>query len=314
MIEYADIKLLSRSEIDTEKWDQCISEAPNGLIYGYSFYLDHMARHWDALVLNNYEAVMPLTWNRKWGIKYLYQPPLTPQLGIFSGEAISEKMIGSFLEQINRRFKFAEIFFNYKNPHPSFRPHDNYILPLNTAYSQLRSGYKKDLEQNLKRAPVTVLSYHNAVDLKEALSIHQHQYGNRTPHVKAADYIRFENLCLQLQEKGQAILRAVSGDQQEILAVALLLQSNNRLYLLETSTSNKGRKMQATHFLLDSLVKEFSARDLILDFVGSDIPGIAHFYKNFGASNQPYFFYRLNKLPWPLKLFKQSLDAFPAAG
>jgi hypothetical protein len=43
---------------------------------------------------------------------------------------------------------------------------------------------------------------------------------------------------------------------------------------------------------------------MILDFEGSDHPGIAHFYENFGSINQPYFFYRHNRLPWPLRLLK----------
>ena len=73
------IQYLSHDEIDKPKWDRCIDEAPNGLIYSYSFYLDHMAKHWDGLVLskgphsdNDYEAVMPLTWNKKYGLHYLY--------------------------------------------------------------------------------------------------------------------------------------------------------------------------------------------------------------------------------------------------
>jgi hypothetical protein len=45
------IKYLQHKEIDKAKWDACITNAPNGLIYGYSFYLDCMAKHWDALVL-----------------------------------------------------------------------------------------------------------------------------------------------------------------------------------------------------------------------------------------------------------------------
>ena len=32
------------SEIDKAKWDHCIDNAGNGLIYAYSFYLDHMAK------------------------------------------------------------------------------------------------------------------------------------------------------------------------------------------------------------------------------------------------------------------------------
>ena len=32
---------------------------------------------WDALVLDDYAAVMPLTWRRKYGTRYLYQPAFT---------------------------------------------------------------------------------------------------------------------------------------------------------------------------------------------------------------------------------------------
>ncbi len=54
-----------------------------------------MAKQWDALVWNDYEAVMPLTWNRKYGIAYLYQPFLTAQLGVF-GNDITPQITGSF--------------------------------------------------------------------------------------------------------------------------------------------------------------------------------------------------------------------------
>jgi hypothetical protein len=55
--------------------------------------------------------------------------------------------------------------------------------------------------------------------------------------------------------------------------------------------------MQANHFLLDAIINEFAGKNIVLDFVGSDIPGIAHFYKNFGFHNQPYFFYKFKNLP-----------------
>ena len=35
------IKYLQHKEIDKAKWDACIEQAPNGLIYGYSFYGYH---------------------------------------------------------------------------------------------------------------------------------------------------------------------------------------------------------------------------------------------------------------------------------
>ena len=42
MVQTFNIKYLLHRQIDKAKWDRCIKEADNGLVYGYSFYLDHM--------------------------------------------------------------------------------------------------------------------------------------------------------------------------------------------------------------------------------------------------------------------------------
>jgi len=298
------IHYIKRQAIDLARWNRCIDEAPNGLIYAYSYYLDNMARHWDALILNDYEAVMPLTWNKKWGIKYLYQPPLTPQLGVFSSTHISEELITAFLQEINLHFRFAEIFFNYNNPHPAFKIHCNYILHLDKSYPELSSHYEKDLQKNLKRSSRFHFIYTHTYDLKQALLLHQNQYKDRTPNMRDKDYVNFQKICLQLFQTNEVLLRAALNEENELLSIALLLQKKNRIYLIESTTTDRGRKMQANHFLLDAIIREFSAKNITLDFVGSDIPGIAHFYRNFGSRDQAYSFYRFNNLHWIARLFK----------
>ena len=42
------ITYLAHEEIDKLKWDTCVRNAYNGLIYGYSWYLDVAAEHWDG--------------------------------------------------------------------------------------------------------------------------------------------------------------------------------------------------------------------------------------------------------------------------
>ena len=74
---------------------------------------------------------------------------------------------------------------------------------------------------------------------------------------------------------------------------------------MASSTADAGRKTGANHLLFDNIIREYSGKNLILDFEGSDIGGIKSFYKKFGAVNQPYFTWHFNKLPWPLRLFKQ---------
>ena len=329
------IRYLKRQQIDPQQWDACIDQSPNGMIYASSSYLDEMALHWDALVLGNYEAVMPLTWNRKWGIRYLYQPPLSPQLGVFSRQRITEEIVGAFLKKARSHFKFAEIYLNFTNEYPGLQPFTNIVLNLNAPYEQLRANYKKDLEKNIRRAAGFSLQYSPSSDVGSAIDLYKQYYAARTPHVREADYRRFTQFCNNALKTDSVIIRRVEGpgerqataeaqndqpstaaalkdqrftaeaqNDQPPVAVALLLKRRDRLYLLMSVCSPDGRKMEANHFLLDNLIREFAATNTILDFDGSEIPGIAHFYRNFGGFDQPFFFYRYNRLPWPLRLLK----------
>ena len=100
------IHYVKRHELHAAKWDDCISRSVNGLIYAYSFYLDAMAGDWDALVMNDYEAVIPLPWRRKWRISYLYQPFLTAQLGVF-GNHLSVQTVTAFLQAVPEKFRVS---------------------------------------------------------------------------------------------------------------------------------------------------------------------------------------------------------------
>ena len=302
----SDIRYVRRKDLDSGKWDACVQSSPNGMIYAYSFYLDKMARHWDALIMNDYECIMPMVWNRKWGIRYLYQPPFTQQLGICAREPLTRERVDQFLELVSGQFRFAEINLNFENQSSrQLVQRENFVLDLNKPYEELFGQYKQDLHKNLRHAAQFNLDYSDRVDLKYTLRKFKETYEDRTPQIRPNHYSRFEKLCAELMVKDMILLRSIHANDDEILATALVLKDKNRLYLIQSTVTPMGRKRGANHLLLDRIIREFSEQPLILDFEGSDIPGIAHFYKNFGSENQPYAFFRFNQLPWPLKLLKE---------
>ena len=301
----ATIRYLRRLEIDTSRWDQCIERSCSPLIYGRSFYLDEMAAgQWDALVLDDYVAVMPLTWRSRFGIRYLYQPAFTQQTGIFSPAPVRPTLVEAFLRQVDSHFRFAEIFLNYTNAHPASKPRANFILYLLPPYERLSGRYKKDLTRNLRLSSRTQLAYIKDFDLHTALHDFRRTYTSRLPAIKEDDFRRFETLCLRLNKQDQLLTRAVFNEQNQPLCSAVFLRDTRRFYLLHSTTLPAGRTSEANHFLLDQFIREWAGSSMILDFEGSDHPGIAHFYANFGAVDQPYFFYRRNRLPWPIRWMK----------
>jgi len=67
----------------------------------------------------------------------------------------------------------------------------------------------------------------------------------------------------------------------------------------------KGRNSGASHLMIDLFIQEHSERKLLLDFEGSDLEGIATFYRGFGATEEKYPGIKLNNLSPVAKLFKK---------
>ena len=57
------IKHLTHNMIDKRRWDDCIAKSFNGSVYAWSWYLDIVHPNWEALIENDYERVMPLTFH-----------------------------------------------------------------------------------------------------------------------------------------------------------------------------------------------------------------------------------------------------------
>jgi hypothetical protein len=301
---FSDIRFLERHQIDTVKWDLCIRKAINGLIYARFFYLDIMAKNWSALVLNDYEAVMPLTWNRKYGISYLYQPAFTAQLGMFSPFQQDIKIFENFLLQLSSYFKYCEIHLNYGNPSLDHPVRANYILDLDKPYPVLRKNYKKRLVENLMESSLFELEYTHSIDYQNTIRLFKNEYGKRFPQTRQSDYDHFEILCGRLQENNMIFAREVRDKKGVILNSSIFFRDENRIYNIMSVTPSAGREKRAHFYLLDQLILEFSSNKIVLDLEGSEVPGIAEFYRKFGTVNQAYPFLKFNNLPFPFRYFK----------
>ncbi len=300
----SDIRFLHRNEIDIEKWDRCILNATNGLIYARSFYLDTMAENWSALVEGDYNSVMPLTWNRKYGFSYLYQPAFTAQLGLFVRDTADQKLIEFFISDMKKYFRFCEIHLNYANDPSECIRRDNYTLHLAKPYAEIRKGYKKRLLENLAESEKNQMNYSQSDDFSSTISLFRQEYGKRFPHVKAHHYQKFELLCHRISKIKMLFVRQVADRSGSLLSSSIFFKDEHRIYNIMSVTLKSGREKKSQFFLLDQLFREFSANDLVFDFEGSEVPGIAEFYRKFGPALSPYPFLKYNSLPFPFRLFK----------
>ncbi|RYG39962.1 MAG: GNAT family N-acetyltransferase [Chitinophagaceae bacterium] len=301
------IRYLVNKEIDLQKWDNCIAPASNGLIYGYSYYLDTMSRHWDALVYGDYEAVMPLTWNKKYGVAYLYQPFLTAQLGVFGNE-LSAGLLQSFLDRIPSRFLYWDIYLNHQNNFPSDKyhlyPRRNFVLHLNKPYEELSKSYRENTQRNIKKAIQLGCTVTADAPIENVITLAVAQMRGYTK--ESTDNVdRFRNLYALLAEKKQAACYGILSRRNELIASCVFFFSHQRAYYILVGNHPDGRTLGASHMLIDAFIKDHAGRNLLLDFEGSDIRNLAFFYSSFGAVEENYTAIRLNRLPFYLRWAKK---------
>jgi hypothetical protein len=307
MTDGNQIKYLSQKDIDKSKWDACISNAPNGVIYGYSFYLDNMAKHWDALVFKDYEAVMPLTWNKKYGFYYLYQPGFTASLGVF-GKNLNESLINDFIKAIPPKFRLIEISLNsgniFNHPPPFLERSSNYVLELNKPYEELYKAYRDNHKRNILKAFQQGCNVNKEISVDEIIKLNDEQL-KHVSGTKPGDYPNFKKLYELLKSKGHAKTYGITDLNDKILASAVFFFSHNRGYYIMVGNHADGKTIGASHALIDAFIKDHANQNLILDFEGSDIRNLAFFYEGFGATLETYPLLRINKLPWFIKLLKK---------
>ncbi len=300
------IQYLSYYQIDKQKWDACIDTAGNGLVYAYSFYLDTMAKHWDALVLNDYEVVMPLAWNKKYGINYLYQPFITACLGLF-GNNITADLVNDFLQAVPHKFKYWDICLNYANrfhlKHFELYDRVNYVLPLNAPYEKLFAGFRIGLKQSIKKAELLNCTIRRNIDVDEVLALAKEQGKHFSPATKD-DYVRFKKLYNHLYSGQKAATYGIYKPSGKLVASCVLFFSHKRAYYILAGNHPYGRTIGASQFLINAFIKDHASQDILLDFEGSDIRSLAFFYSSFGATAEMYAGLKLNKLPKIIQLFK----------
>lgn len=302
-----NIRYVQRKEIDKLKWNQCIKDAENGLVYGYSWYLDEMAGKWDALVSDDYEYVFPLPFRKKYGIYYVYQPAFTAQLGIF-GKHLSKDIVTAFIKAIPARFRLLEVNLNAGNDLPDDSSQSitrfNFVLDCNRQYEQIKSGFRENILRNIKKAKTYGLSYHNDIQLKEVFDLSKQIMLSKT-NLSEKDYEHFDRLIKRMTSDGSVEIVGVRDNNQQLIASAVFLFSHHRAYYVMVGNHPNGKTLGASHFLISSFIEAHAGEDLLLDFEGSDIPSLAFFYSSFGATKETYPALRIYRLPWWARIFKK---------
>lgn len=296
------IRYEKHQNIDKNKWDECISGSYNGVIYAHSWYLDIVCPEWDALIEDDYKKVFPLTWRKKSGIYYLYQPCFTQQLGIFSSGLLTIEDTEAFLKNIPLKFRYAEINLNIfnKTENLPYRliPQKTHLLDLIEPYERIVRDYSTNLKRNLKTAEKIGITIKANVPHSKIIELFSKNRGKQIKTLGDEEYAVLNILIKQCNQNEMAISLGAFDKENNLCAGAIFVASNSKVIFLFSGTSIDCRNTGALHFLIDYFIRQNAQRNLTLDFEGSNDINLARFYKSFGAKECNYMMFVKNDLPW----------------
>lgn len=285
-----EIKYVKQEEIDKVKWNSCVHYATNGNIFGYMWYLDHIAKDWDALVEGDYESVFPLVWrDGPFKRRELHQPSLMRELGVYSIHLLSQKRVEQFLKAIPAEFRKIDIRLNEQNQPPAVdgfkvEERQNHQLFLNRPYEEIADDYDRALLEQLQLAEDEGLVLTSSLKPEQIAAFYQ-QHRPRAQQSEH-DFHGMQRVMYNALHRGWGFASSVMNPAGETLAVNFFLYSHGKVISFMPVESEAGRAVGAQVYLLNGLIRNHANRPVILDF---NTDGRHKLAERFGARTNPYY-------------------------
>ena len=300
------IHYVKRKDLELVKYNDCIAHSIQSRIYAFSWYLDVVADNWDVLVLNDYEAVMPIPLRRKYGVKYVYPPFWLLELGVFSlKDSVNYNAFFSFLLG---KFKSIELRLSTKK---SLEASESFLiekqlqtLSIKEEYEAIFKGYRKDRKKDLRKSKKIDFIEKWNDDPEKLIQLFKANVGQRTPYIVDKDYKVLAELMKICIEKRVGEVLSIYNSESKLVASGFFLKHKKEVTILVSSTDFDNRKNGENTFLIDRAIYKYQKAFETFNFGGSSMQPIAKYFLSFGAKTSQYQEIKYNNLPFLIKLFK----------
>jgi hypothetical protein len=278
------LQFLKHYEINKEKWNQCIQHSFFPTFCADFDFLAIANPDFCALMLNDYEVVMPLPVQKKFLLPYIYHPHFIIVLGIFSKIEPSQELIEDFLNAIPMRYLRIDLLLNTFFNHPKVSTLYSYRLSLQKKYDELYANFSDNCRRNIKSSEKYKLRYEERESIEEIITLFKDNRGkkNRVPYTEK-DYKMLERLAHYAKSVHRLEVVSVFDVQNKTVAGALFFKDEHKTWFWFSGRDEKSAEKKAMFFLLNEYFKRNAETKTVFEFCGSMNPNIARFNAGFGA-------------------------------
>lgn len=292
-----EIRLVARGDISDAKWDILVSES-NHIIFMSRWYLDEVMPDWTAIVLNDYEACLPIQISKKYHLDYALQPLFIRALSVLGDNQKAQLLLKKLQEETSFFSVALDIDVNDKHFMQEHSIHQ--LLPLNKDYELIYKKYSQNVKRSLRDFMKSEGELTDELDPNLLIELFRSIKGKTFSHLNDEAYTRLKNLMLSAQTRKLSILRGVRLNG-ELVGICFFIRQDGKLLYLKGIVTSVGRGIGAMQAIFDSVIKENSSCSSSLDFGGSSNEGLALFNKKFGAIDRKYLILKYNGVSWPLR-------------
>jgi hypothetical protein len=299
-------KYLKHHEIDKERWDKCVFNSRQSQIFAMSYFLDVVSPDWEAIVKEEdgqYAAVLPVPQRKKYFIRYIVHPFFAQQLGFFSIDTLTEHDYRETIALLKKKFSYISSYrFNIDNDqelirelYPAAVINQTYYLDLNRPYEEIWQGYARGHKYSVKKKVALTIS--ETDDLEGLLLLFNTftfpGYSKTYPQYFKA----VRELYQVLQQKNMCRIYAAMDESGTVCASTLILYFKKDVIILKLTSSNLGKRLNASTKLLDFIILSYAGKAETCNFGGTGKPSIHYYYEGFGCQPVSYLQISLNNLP-----------------
>lgn len=295
-----NIQYLKNEEINYVKWDNCINNAHNGSIYAFSWYLNIICEDWEAIVKDDYSAVMPVLYRKTGPFHFSCNSIFSPRLGVFSTEILREEIVNEFLEKLSSVYQVFSINLNkYNKVKESLfkqKPKIVYECDLIETYDNFSEKYHADVNVALGEAKKNKITVIKNVKPNDFLYLITSKHVLTSYPVKKDDLVRLRRIIAFVYRHGIGEIYVAYNSYNELCAACLFLKSNRKSNLIFSAITREGLQIQAMHYLIDHYIKKHAGQTLTLNFENINVPDKEKFCRGFGAGSYFYMNVHYEKL------------------
>lgn len=278
------IRRLRYNEIDFVKYSRCLENSEQKKYSATNDFLDTTSeKQWEILVYNDYEAVMPVPFVKKYGIKIVHNPKLCQQLGIFSPKD-DVQLNEAFLHFLEKNYLIRAYPLNDCNQlQTKLRLKKNFLLypdSYEKVYARYSPKRKRKLrldDEVVKNSEIKTISYEEA-----KLFIENNMIGLSKEN-DLPDFMRIFEASYHLNYlKFSAFFY-----HHKIINIIATYSDCNMVALLGTFNDKDYVKISGASVLIDTVIRE-TIETHIFDFEGGELPNIEEFFRGFRPELKPY--------------------------